>query len=89
MPAKPYQLKLVGDKPPPQIEKRGTAKAFPGGPGHLICPAPLEAAQSHPDYIPDLPIRFQHQYVQDIWWEAVFAERGMIDPAPLPEEEKA
>jgi len=85
MAAKNYKMKLVGDvsteTTPPEAQKKPVAR-FSNAPGHLSCPDPLAIAQSHPAYI-RLPIDRQPVAVEEVWWAAVFAERGIPDPAPL------
>lgn len=69
----------------PEIEQEGTSEAFSGDMGHR-CPGNAgEIARRHPAYIPGLPICRQPVAVEEAWWAAVFAERGIPDPAPLEE----
>ncbi len=64
--------------------KKRPSEAFSGEPGHLLCPETLAIAQSHPAYIPGLPICRQPVEVEEAWWAAVFAGRGIPDrEAPL------
>ena len=65
--------------------KKGTSEPFSDDLGHRCPGDALQAVRSHPAYIGGLPICRQPTAVQETWWAAVFAERGIPDPAPLEE----
>jgi DNA primase len=61
----------------------GSGERVPADQQQAYCSEALAVAQRHPAYIPGLPICRQPLAVEEAWWAAVFAERGIPDPAPL------